>query len=320
MRPSRKNRQERRRRLPHEQNSEARIHAGFGDDKQETGSPEPAAEGNAVGGFGERLRREREMRSITLEEIAEATKIGTRSLKALEEEDFAKLPGGIFNKGFVRAYARYLGIDEEEAVADYQAALAEAMPVRLTEPQAETWPRPQAETATGGIPRARSVAPALLALIILGVLVYSGWAFYSQRQTDAAAREPENAEAGRAPSAAESIRVPSAAAATPAQAPPEEPTVKQVAATQAAARTQEFDVRIYTAEPTWVSIVADGEPFTMGILPAASEKYVRAQREVVVKMGHPRGVEVFHNDTPVPFEARVGRTRTLRFTAEGLSE
>src|SRR5689334_9459366 len=66
------------------------------------------------------------MRGITLEEIAEATKIGTRSLRALEEQDFDKLPGGIFNKGFVRAYSKYLGIDEDQAVADYQTAITEA--------------------------------------------------------------------------------------------------------------------------------------------------------------------------------------------------
>jgi cytoskeletal protein RodZ len=65
------------------------------------------------------------MRGITLEEIAKATRIGTRLLRALEQEDFGKLPGGIFNKGFVRAYARYLGIDEEQAVSDYLAALGE---------------------------------------------------------------------------------------------------------------------------------------------------------------------------------------------------
>ena len=64
-----------------------------------------------MGSFGGRLQREREMRGISLDEIAEATKIGTRSLHALETEDFEKLPGGIFNKGFVRAYAKFLGID-----------------------------------------------------------------------------------------------------------------------------------------------------------------------------------------------------------------
>jgi cytoskeleton protein RodZ len=84
-----------------------------------------AGQGGSAVAFGERLQREREMRGITLEEIAKATKIGTRSLRALEEEDFTKLPGGIFNKGFVRAYARYVGIDEEQAITDYQAALGE---------------------------------------------------------------------------------------------------------------------------------------------------------------------------------------------------
>jgi cytoskeleton protein RodZ len=72
--------------------------------------------------FGQRIKRERELRGVTLEDIAESTKIGKRNLQALEDEDFHKLPGGIFNKGFVRAYAKYLGIDEEQAVADYLEA------------------------------------------------------------------------------------------------------------------------------------------------------------------------------------------------------
>src|SRR5205814_6694063 len=84
-----------------------------------------AAKPSAPSSFGERLKRERELRSITLDEIANSTKIGTRMLHALEDEEFSKLPGGIFNKGFVRAYARYLGLDEEQAVVDYLAAETE---------------------------------------------------------------------------------------------------------------------------------------------------------------------------------------------------
>ena len=72
--------------------------------------------------FGERLKREREMRGVSLEEIAESTKIGKRHLQALETEDFDQLPGGIFNKGFVRAYSKYLGLDEDQAVTDFLAA------------------------------------------------------------------------------------------------------------------------------------------------------------------------------------------------------
>jgi cytoskeletal protein RodZ len=76
--------------------------------------------------FGEKLRKQREQRGITLEAVANTTKISTRMLKALEDEHFDQLPGGVFNKGFVRAYARQVGLDEEEAISDYLAALGES--------------------------------------------------------------------------------------------------------------------------------------------------------------------------------------------------
>ncbi|MGA7687433.1 MAG: RodZ domain-containing protein [Terriglobales bacterium] len=80
--------------------------------------------------FGEKLKLEREKRKISLEQISSSTKIGTRMLQALEEEKFNQLPGGIFNKGFVRAYARAVGLDEDQAVADYLQASGEASPAR----------------------------------------------------------------------------------------------------------------------------------------------------------------------------------------------
>jgi cytoskeletal protein RodZ len=79
-----------------------------------------------VGAFGEKLRKQREQRGIGLDAISNTTKISTRMLRALEEEHFDQLPGGVFNKGFVRAYARQIGLDEEEAVSDYLAALRES--------------------------------------------------------------------------------------------------------------------------------------------------------------------------------------------------
>ena len=69
--------------------------------------------------FGEALRRERELRQISLREISEATKINLRYLDALERDDFRHLPGGVFNKGFVRAYAQFIGIDPESMVMAY---------------------------------------------------------------------------------------------------------------------------------------------------------------------------------------------------------
>lgn len=70
--------------------------------------------------FGENLRREREMRGVTLEEISESTKISVRLLSALEEDDFGKLPGGVFTRSFIRNYAQYLGLDEEHVLAEYK--------------------------------------------------------------------------------------------------------------------------------------------------------------------------------------------------------
>jgi cytoskeleton protein RodZ len=73
-----------------------------------------------MAGFGENLRREREMRRVSLEEISETTKISVRFLDALENEEFAKLPGGIFVRSFIRAYANYLGLDADSVIAEYK--------------------------------------------------------------------------------------------------------------------------------------------------------------------------------------------------------
>lgn len=78
-----------------------------------------------MGAFGEKLRKQREQRGIALDAISNSTKISTRMLRALEEEKFDQLPGGVFNKGFVRAYARQVGLDEDEAISAYLEALRE---------------------------------------------------------------------------------------------------------------------------------------------------------------------------------------------------
>jgi cytoskeletal protein RodZ len=78
-----------------------------------------------MAGFGEALRRERELREISLRDIADATKINMRYLEALEHNRFEILPGGVFNKGFIRAYARFIGADGEALVDRYMLEIAE---------------------------------------------------------------------------------------------------------------------------------------------------------------------------------------------------
>jgi cytoskeletal protein RodZ len=70
--------------------------------------------------LGEELRRMRDERHITLTEISEATRIGTRFLKAIESDNFSVLPGGIFTRSFIRAYAKQVGMGEDEAISRYQ--------------------------------------------------------------------------------------------------------------------------------------------------------------------------------------------------------
>lgn len=69
--------------------------------------------------FGEEFKRERELRQISLREVSEATKISLRHLEALERNEFEQLPGGVFNRGFVRAYADFIGVSPEDMVNAY---------------------------------------------------------------------------------------------------------------------------------------------------------------------------------------------------------
>ena len=90
----------------------------------------------ARGNFGERLKRERELREVSVDELTKATRISTRFVEALENEDWAKLPGGVFGHGFVRTIARYLGLNEESLLGEYdmaRAAHSAAAPPKLEE-------------------------------------------------------------------------------------------------------------------------------------------------------------------------------------------
>lgn len=79
-----------------------------------------------MGSFGDNLRRERELRGISLEEIAQHTKLSSRVLEAIEKNRFDLLPGGMFNRSFVLHYARYLGLDELQVAADFDTAIGES--------------------------------------------------------------------------------------------------------------------------------------------------------------------------------------------------
>ena len=76
--------------------------------------------------FGDKFRKAREKKELSLDDVSNVTKISSRMLQAIEEENFDQLPGGVFNKGFIRAYAKHLGLNSEDAVTDYLACLRQA--------------------------------------------------------------------------------------------------------------------------------------------------------------------------------------------------
>jgi cytoskeletal protein RodZ len=104
-----------------------------------------------VGEFGDKFRKAREKKELSLDDVSNVTKIGARMLQAIEEEHFDQLPGGVFNKGFIRAYSKHLGLNDEEAVTDYLACLRQAQIDAH-----EVW---QPEPSRTGPPRPRPATP-----------------------------------------------------------------------------------------------------------------------------------------------------------------
>jgi cytoskeleton protein RodZ len=290
-------------------------------------------------GFGEKLQREREMRGITLDEIAKATKIGTRSLRALEQEDFNKLPGGIFNKGFVRAYARYLGIDEEQAVADYLTAIDEPESPdtegeQLKQIEANWKPSPgTVETEATASASHRSWWGVLVVLLVFGVLIVLAWRFGPQaierlkarrqshnqqieraQQTTAAAYQSDTASA-------DSFTQPQLpATVTPAADPANSAAsaAGDVATGNTGSTQQEFVVNVRASADSWVSIKADGKTVLHGMLKASREQAIRAQGVVVLTAGNAGGVEVSFNGIPQPSLGPANKVRTVTFTPQGM--
>ncbi len=269
-----------------------------------------------MGAFGDRLRREREMRGITLDEITESTKISRRHLEALEGEHFDQLPGGVFNKGFVRAYARFLGIDGDQAVADYAAASNEQ-----PEPE-DKFPLEIHEEPKRHLNRRRSYLPLIFAIAALaGVLV--GYMFWTKSRPHGA----ESATASTQPAAPVAATTeppvkdsaPVAESATPANntataSPKPVPDAEE----RPAKPEKVFFVQVTAKEDAWVSIVADGKSVMERVLSADKKKKIKAGKTLVLRTGNAGGIEVTFNGVSLGSLGNENEPRTLTFNANGL--
>lgn len=115
--------------------------------------------------LGEKLREAREAKGISLSEVAEQTRISPYYIEAIERDDYKPLPGGIFNKGFVKSFAKYVGINENDALAAYLSQLSTEAP---PEPEQRNTYRP--EVLTDEASNRSSLPTVLIAVLILGAM------------------------------------------------------------------------------------------------------------------------------------------------------
>lgn len=134
--------------------------------------------------LGEKLRQAREARGISISEVAEQTRISALYLEAIENNDYRTLPGGIFNKGFVKSFAKFVGVDEQEALQDYSRLLVEQGNAESAD-DPKTY-RPQ--VLTDDQSRSSMIPTLIFAVIILGLLtggVLWGLNYYQNSQNPA---------------------------------------------------------------------------------------------------------------------------------------
>jgi cytoskeletal protein RodZ len=248
----------------------------------------------AKGTFGERLKRERELREVSLNEIATATRIAPKFLEALENEQWNKLPGGVFGHGFVRSIARYLGLNEEDLLSEYDLARGEA-----TGP-AEPKPEVRIPSSPKWIPAA---AVLLLVAVLIG-LVFGGryaWRMYSARRgakkSTAVVSVPGKAQS-RTPVSNSSSNAPAAAVQKPAA----------------------LALSVAASAATRVRVLADGTVVYDAELPSGQNFLFSANDRFDVTAADSSAVLLELNGQTVPPIGTPGSSGTISLTAKDLRQ
>jgi transcriptional regulator with XRE-family HTH domain len=246
--------------------------------------PENDSPHSELATFGDELRREREIRGISLKEIADATKISKRFLEAIERNDHRTLPAPVFTRGFVREYARYLGLNADEMVTRYNYAAAgddrieqSAHLDRLVTP-APILPARDAK----GIPPlyARIDRNIYLLIVIVAALgLVTWWALRYKRE-------------GRVESI-DSVAHTTAAPAAPVSAPAPKPAP--------AAVDNLLHLTLERTSDSWIDLEGDGKRLFKDELKRGDRRTFEARDNFHFKtIGNARGVTLTLNDLHVP--------------------
>jgi len=245
-----------------------------------------------MGSFGDDLRRERELRGVSLREISDNTKIAMRFLEALENDRVDVLPGGLFPRSFVRQYATFVGLDPDRAVADFLAHHGQQ-------------PEPQGNQTSSASAGSRSwLSPGALFLAAVALVA----AFLVLRRP---AEEGENRAAETA--------TPAPVAATPTVLPTDRVYPPPVSA-PAQQMARDTLVLTMTAEQScWVEVRADGETVINRVLAEGESETLEARGEIVLSVGNAGGLAIRVNDQPaLPLGARGEVRKNIVITRQSL--
>jgi cytoskeleton protein RodZ len=251
----------------------------------------------AKGSFGPLLKKERETREISLNELTVATRIPLRFLEAFENEQWDKLPGGIFNRGYVRAIARYLGLSEEHLLGEYDVAYAPHRPAAPARPPNPIPSPPKWLIGLFGFVVLLSIAG------IIGAGVFS-WRYYVSHRADA---PPEISSANPAqPVALPNLMV--------------DPTPSSIAQILAAVPPQLLDLSVSTTAATQIRIVADGRVLLDANLTAGETRHFSAGQQFEVTAANPSSVLLELNGKAMPLASAPPASGTIVLSQKDLRQ
>jgi len=253
--------------------------------------------------FGATFKKARESRGISLDQIAHETRISTRFLAAIENEDFHVLPGGVFNRGFVRSFAEAVGLDPDQALADYERISSVPQP---TDAIASAIPDPPKSE--------RNLYPVAIAVLAVAVGI-----FYFVTRESAPTIESGNPPKVTAP--AGQPTPPQPAVPPPESRPTAAPADSSQPESAPSAKTQLLTLDIHALEKTWIKVAADGNSANTGeILEPGMTRKFTAQSSLHLSVGNAAGLTLKINDMPVKPLGKSGQVRSVTFTPANLKD